>query len=185
VVRNCIYRATFDKDWIKQQLPTGELARQIWRKLTTTLAPVAIAASLLLTLLTVFAFYQANQAGEAQQRADRAEQDARKTRNTARIEHLSASGLLAAYSPSPYAGDQRRAPLLVRQVWNLTRTQQLPDGRVESLSRQAMSNLLRANQVTGHLRSAWRGHSASVFSVAFSPDGRRVASGSNDDPNSR
>ena len=194
VVRNRIYRETFDQDWVKQQLPTGELARQLWRKLTTTLAPVAILVSLLLALLTVFAFYQANQAGESQRtaeearqiaedqrvRAERAEQDAQKARNAARIEHLSASGLLAAYSPSPYAGDQRRASLLVRQAWNMTRTEQLPDNRLENLPKQAMSNLLRANQVIGHLRSTLQGHSASVTSVAFSPDGARVVSGSGD-----
>ncbi len=132
---------------------------------------MAILVSLLLAPLTVFAVYQANQAEEAQ--------------TAARIEHLSTSGLLAAYSPSPYAGDRRRASLLVRQAWNLTRTQPLPEDSLESLPQRAMSNLLRANQVIGHLRATLQGHSASVWSVAFSPGGGRVVSGSGDNSDSR
>ncbi|MCB2263693.1 MAG: AAA-like domain-containing protein, partial [Candidatus Thiosymbion ectosymbiont of Robbea hypermnestra] len=194
VVRNRIYRDTFDKDWVKQQLPTEELARQLWRKLTTTLAPVSILISLLLALLAGFAFYQANQAEKARRTAEEARQiaedqharaehagrNAQAAQTAVRIGHLSASGLLAAYSPIPYAEDQRRATLLVRQAWNLTRTQPLPKDRLKSLPRQALSNLLRANQVIGHLGATWQGHSGPVESVAFSPDGTRVVSGSQD-----
>ncbi len=178
VVRNSIYRATFDNDWVKQRLPTTALVRQIWRRLTTTLAPVAVVASLLFAMLALFAFYQARQASSARAEAENARQLANEARMAAHINYLSTSGLLAAYSPSPYSGDQRRAALLVRQARNLAHTQKLRDEKTVQLD--TLSNLLRANQVIGHLQATWQGHSGSVSSVAFSPDGRRVFSGSGD-----
>ncbi|WP_369334493.1 WD40 repeat domain-containing protein, partial [Candidatus Thiosymbion oneisti] len=54
----------------------------------------------------------------------------------------------------------------------------LPKGREYDIRLSALSNLLRANQLIGHLRATWQGHSGTVTSVDFSPDGRRVVSGS-------
>ena len=180
VVRNLIYRATFDNDWIKQRLPTTALLRQIWRRLTTTLAPVAVVASLLFAMLALIAFISgATRQVMPVQMLKHARQLATEARMAALINYLSTSGLLAAYSPNPYSGDQRRATLLARQALNLAHTQKLTRC-AKAMQLDTLSNLLRANQVIVHLRATWQGHSGWVFSVAFSPDGRRVISGSGD-----
>jgi WD40 repeat protein len=208
VVRNRIYARTFDQAWVRQRLPTAELWRQIWRRLTTTLAPFAVVASVLLLVLTGVAGWQWYRADLAREDAERERQvaleqtaiaeqqrqvaeqqrrraeaatlDADSARMAARINYLSTSGLLAAYSPSPYAGDAARATLLVRQAYRLARQERLPNQYERDIERETLGNLLRANQVIGPSAGILRGHSASVLSVAFSPDGTRVVSGSGD-----
>ena len=45
---------------------------------------------------------------------------------------------------------------------------------------EGSSNVLRTLQNLNYIRSTWQGHNAVVYSVAFSPDGKQVVSGSSD-----
>ncbi|MGB3918986.1 MAG: caspase family protein, partial [Thiothrix litoralis] len=76
---------------------------------------------------------------------------------------------LAMFSPSVAHGYVVQGLLLAAQAWRL------------HLSAVHTRGVLRDTvQDAGSLRTVWRGHEAWVLSVAFSPDGRYVVSGSND-----
>ncbi|WP_133510316.1 AAA-like domain-containing protein [Candidatus Thiosymbion oneisti] len=89
-VRNRIYHKTFDDPWIKQRLPVKALWQQIWRRLTTTLAPVAVVASLLFLVLAMATGWLAWDATTAKKEADQqralaeaAEQEAKQAQREA------------------------------------------------------------------------------------------------------
>jgi hypothetical protein len=86
----------------------------------------------------------------------------------AQSSYLSAGALLAAYAPNADSGYADRAGLLARQALLIQE------------SRDNVSNLLRTLQGVGTLSHTLQGHSAVVWSVAFSPDGKRIVSGSRD-----
>ena len=172
VVRNRLYRRAFSDAWARSNLPSTELRRELWRELwRKARLALTLIAVLVAVAFGVLAWY-ANGEKLAAQHEKLAAQHARYEAKTAQMQaqssYLSAGALLAAYAPNAYSGYADRAGLLAQQALLIQE------------SRVNVSNLLRTLQGVGTLSHTLQGHSAAVASVAFSPDGKRVVSGSRD-----
>src|SRR5262249_18640554 len=104
----------------------------------------------------------------AEKEAKRAEEEAKKAQILAQSSYLSAGALLVAYAPNAYTGYADRAGLLAQHALLIQK------------NHDKSSNLLRTLQGVGKLSHTLQGHKTAVSNVAFSPDGKRVVSGSAD-----
>jgi hypothetical protein len=169
-VRNRIYERVFDRAWITQHMPDAELRRQRAAFQRGLLRAAAVSAVILAAMggLALTAVRQARRADEqrrvAQQQRFRAEEGQKTLRR-----HL-----YAAQMP------------LVLQAWeggNIERAQDLldayrPRAGEEDLRGFEWRYLWRLCR--SDARFTFRGHMGEVDAVAFSPDGRTVASSSPD-----
>jgi tetratricopeptide (TPR) repeat protein len=112
-------------------------------------------------ILTVFAVVQMNLAKEQSERA-------KKQAKIALIEKLGAQSIVASQLPSVSNGSYEHAVLLAIQAFK------------EIDSGVTRSNLLRVFQAKKQQKVFLYGHSSEINSVAFSPDGKTLASASSD-----
>jgi hypothetical protein len=142
--------------------------RNMWFGFVGVLAIVAV-------ILAVFSLKQAElaeeKAQEAKEQARIAEEQTAKAKESekkALVEKLGAQSIVATQIPSMSNGSYEHAVLLAAQAFK------------EKDSRVSRSNLLRVLQAKKYKKAFLYGHSSYVLSVAFSPDGKTLASGSSD-----
>jgi WD40 repeat protein/ABC-type oligopeptide transport system substrate-binding subunit len=167
LVRNRIYQTVFDEKWIRDHLPIN-WTRNLQR------AAVALIGLLLVASvgLSIYAFIlqgeansRAQEAVKARGAAEQGRQEADNLRRQADAEALAFRAINASSGPEPELG----LLLAIEAAKNL---QGLPDERVESALRQTL--LASPQRFTLH------GHNTSVTAVAFSPDGKLLATSSLD-----
>jgi WD40 repeat protein len=162
-VRNGIYARVFDQDWVAAHMPDAEQRRQraayrrgLWRATGLSAVVLAVVGGLALTAV--------NQA----QRADQQKRIAQAGQRTLR-RHLYASQVSLAQQAWE-TGDRKRALELLDA--------QRPGPGQEDLRGFEWRYLWRLCRADA--RFTFRGHTAVVGGVAFSPDGHSLASGSAD-----
>lgn len=165
--RNRIYEEVFDSAWVENNMPEAEVRRQqaALRKGRFQVATAALVVLLLMGILSLTAFFQRN-------RAVASERDlARQTRT---MEETQASLLFQRGIKEAFEGNQNRAACWLNEAYRFRQERNLGD--LPSL-RFALHQTLKAfdNQVL-----TFSGHTAQVFWVAVSPDGKRIATASGD-----
>jgi WD40 repeat protein len=150
-VRNCIYREVFNRQWIQEHLPES-----LWQRLKPAMPLLAslLIFSVVTSGLAIYAFAQ-------QRKADKQTQLAQVREQAARTLNL---------LPTASAAEG-----LVLAIDTIGRSQSVPEVEVT-----AQSSLLSAVQMEKEVNRL-QGHGDPVRSVAFSPDGKRIVSGSVDE----
>ena len=151
-VRNRIYREVFNWQWIRENLPEN-----FWQRYKSVLKWVIPVT----TLLLVVAGVMTGLAQEAQQQKNIAQQQT----TVAQLREQAARVL--NWLPTPNAAEG-----LVLAIDTITRSQPAVELTAQSSLLSAVQALQEANRL--------QGHESGVTSVAFSPDGRRIISGSGD-----
>ena len=161
-VRNPIYAEVFDQRWVQEHWPVHWIKR-------IPPAVFGLIASLLalVVLLAMFARTQQQLAQQQQEAAEKAEAFAKEQQ---RLRLISLTQALAARALRKH--DDRGA-LLARQAYLFHQRSQ---GHVLDQIDDALRTILSVP----HFSHILRGHENEVFSVAFSPDGQTLASGSGD-----
>src|SRR5262245_25116494 len=158
-VRNRIYARVFGREWVKENMPDAELRRQREAYRQGLLRAAAIAA-LIIAAIGALAAIAVQQRNRAKAEASRAEQQEYTNRRLLYAAHMNLAG----------------------QAWenaNLERVEELlevhrPHSGEEDL--RGFEWYYLWHQSHGFLSIL--PHNSTVFSVAFSPDGRRLATGS-------
>jgi hypothetical protein len=161
-VRNPIYAEVFDQRWVQEHWPVHWIKR-------IPPAVFGLIASLLVivVLLTMFATTHQQLTQQQQEAAEKAEAFAKEQQ---RLHLISLTQALAAQALRKH--DDRGA-LLARQAYLFYRRSQ---GHVLDQVDDALRTILSVL----HFSHILRGHENAVYSVAFSPDGQTLASGSED-----
>ncbi|MEO0519902.1 MAG: AAA-like domain-containing protein [Cyanobacteria bacterium P01_A01_bin.116] len=153
-VRNRIYREVFSQKWIREHLP--ESFWQRYKPVLKWAIPVTAAS-------VIVAMVMAGLAQEAKKQSKLAEQQT----IVAQLREQAAQVLNLLPTTNAVAG-------LVLAIDAVERSQVFP-----SVEITAQANLLKAVQVSQEI-NLLVGHGDEVLSVAFSPDGQRIVSGSRD-----
>jgi hypothetical protein len=164
-IRNRIYARVFDATWISDNMPDSEKRRlnEARRKGRLQAAAIALPIVLLLSALTTLAIFYAKQAHEAVRKAGKA---------------------IGTANTLLYISDMNQ----IQQVWEST---QDGDRVKEMLDETSTLTDIDGKLCRGFEWSYWRrvnssfcgvidGHANAVYSVAFSPDGQRIVTGSED-----
>jgi uncharacterized delta-60 repeat protein len=207
-VRNRIYRRVFNEQWVKENMPDAELRRQraaFWRGLLAA----TVIAGVILALIAILAFNLKRQRDFAKKQEleksrllyashmNLAQQAWEKT-DIARVMEL-----LEGQLPKPGQADLRSFEwyylwqLCHSELFTLQHTDPVqsiafsPDGKILAVGTGTESKLqpqFFAN--TGMVKlwdintrqemATFEGHMSNVFSIAFSPDGKTLATGSSD-----
>jgi WD40 repeat protein len=169
-VRNRIYDRVFDQEWVVTHTPGAELRRQraayrrgLWRAAAVSGAILAVMAGLALAAVT-----QAHRANRI------ARQEAHQRRLAQEGQRLLRHYLYAAQMSLAQQSEERGNVGLARQMLEAQR----PGPGQEDLRGFEWRYLWRRCQDSA--RSTLRGHSDVITAVAFSPDGRTMASASLD-----
>jgi WD40 repeat protein len=162
-VRNRIYERVFDREWVTTHMPDAELRRQraayrrgLARAAAVSAAILAVVAGLAMTAIT-----QARRADQQRQLALAGQEALRR--------HLYAAQMKVAQQAWEEGGAGTARALLEAQR---------PAPGQEDLRGFDWRYLWRVFQ--GDQMFIFRGHRGTVFGVAFSPDGRTIASGGAD-----
>jgi WD40 repeat protein len=207
--RNRIYTHVFDRAWIRANMPDAEMRRQraAFRRgllRATAIAAVIIAA---LTGLAVVAVQQRNLAKEEARRADRNAEELRRALDEARRQRMNAEAQKAeadgqrheAINQKVIADEQRalaegqglasRRSLyatqitLAQQAWEATNIRRMTDLLLSSIPAPGQEDLRGFEWYylwrLCHNEQATLPHSNIVNAVAFSPDGKRLATAGN------
>jgi WD40 repeat protein len=183
-VRNAIYRTVFDEKWIKEHLPIN-WAKRLKQALGIIAASLALA--LIMGGLAVYAVIQQNEAINQKNIADAQAQQAIAARNITETRRQEAdtarqqsdrlrkqAQLLAVALRSQTVTDPELGLLLTSAA-----AQQLQENQLEDTTGQIESSLRQTLQASP-LRAVLKGQSDALNSVAFSPDGRLLVTGSED-----
>jgi hypothetical protein len=169
-VRNPIYAGVFDQRWVRKNMPV------VWSRRARRMAVGAIITLVVILAVmapfTTYLWWRAeNRAAEAQQ-AQADEAAARSEAETARVEAVAAredtEALALAFRAQTISSDPELGLLLAIEA-----AERLPNNPfVET----ALARMIDAS----HVGQRFTGHTGPVLSAAFSPDGDRIVSASED-----
>jgi len=176
----------------QKQIAQEQQRRRVIMSLTTGLG-LAVIGLIVVLILTVVAGFGWRQAGAEANRAEQERQQAETARQEAVQQQATAEAAAnTANQQRQIAEEQRQAALarqLMAQAINYTSSEpdlalllSLEADRLTPASGPATYHtLLSALGAQPHLLTSWREHIASINTVAFSPDGKILASAGDDD----
>ncbi|MBR8835916.1 MAG: AAA-like domain-containing protein [Stigonema ocellatum SAG 48.90 = DSM 106950] len=163
VVRNGIYRHVFDQHWIWEHLPEN-----LWQRLKPALPLIATLSvfSILMAVLAQYAFDRTREAEKETHEAQKQKANAQLFAQSLTSENLLISG-----------GNDIEA--LIEGLKAAQKLNKLGKDAEEDNRMRVLANLQQV--VYGvHERNRLEGHSSYVWGVAFSPDGKTIATASSD-----
>ena len=199
-VRHPIYQHVFDERWIREHLPTTwperlRRARRIAFAIIVPLFIVAVALAVYASQLavrarsdqraaelsrqTAVAAYATAEAGQAE--ANREKERANANELEAQIAAANANAARATAEALGTTAATRALALAVQTAPDPEMGLMIAiEGAQRSPANPAVVSILRQAIRTSNLRSMLRGHTGELTGAAFSPDGKRVATGSTD-----